>query len=311
VDGSTGRDGLDLVNTRDVLIEDSRIEGSDDALCFKTIKNSGLHAYPSYRVTVRRSEIASTWCNAIQFGSATELSMSDFAFSDLTIHTARKAAIGVISMDGANVARLSFTNIAISGNVATPIYVKLGNRVDCEDGKGGCWEVGSIADVNFTNVSAVGWGNVSNPKPGHRRGYTATLEGLNASHRIGPIRLSGVTLLSPGGGVASDSRVDPPVSPLDYQPRYDGIRPSYGLFARYAHGLDIENTSIGVKQGEEDARPAMVMDAVDAVRLLRLNVDDAACQLEVRNVSGSIPPEVHSCAWSPIKAAAEHASSYY
>ena len=42
VDGSRGRDGLDLVNCQDVLVEDARIEGSDDALCFKTITNNGL-----------------------------------------------------------------------------------------------------------------------------------------------------------------------------------------------------------------------------------------------------------------------------
>ena len=28
IDGKTGRDGLDLVNSRDILVEDSRIEGS-------------------------------------------------------------------------------------------------------------------------------------------------------------------------------------------------------------------------------------------------------------------------------------------
>ena len=42
--GSHGRDGLDLVNCRNVLIEQSRIEGSDDALCFKTIGNDGVYA---------------------------------------------------------------------------------------------------------------------------------------------------------------------------------------------------------------------------------------------------------------------------
>ena len=73
IDGKTGRDGLDLVNSRDILVEDSRIEGSDDGLCFKTQADDGLGAWPARNVTVRRSYLSSECCNAIQFGSRTEV----------------------------------------------------------------------------------------------------------------------------------------------------------------------------------------------------------------------------------------------
>ena len=52
-----GRDGLDCVNCRRVLIEDAAIEGSDDALCFKSIKNGGLEHFPSRDVLVRRCRV--------------------------------------------------------------------------------------------------------------------------------------------------------------------------------------------------------------------------------------------------------------
>lgn len=63
-----------------------------------------------------------------------------------------------------------------------------GNRVKGEDAKGH-WPPGSISDVNFSATRAVSWGNVSQPKHGHSKSYTATIEGLNVSHRVGPIRL--------------------------------------------------------------------------------------------------------------------------
>jgi polygalacturonase len=85
IDGKTGRDGLDLVNSRDILVEDSRIEGSDDGLCFKTQADDGLGAWPARNVTVRRSYLSSECCNAIQFGSRTEVDMSEFSFEDLVI----------------------------------------------------------------------------------------------------------------------------------------------------------------------------------------------------------------------------------
>jgi polygalacturonase len=75
IDGKTGRDGFDLVNCRNVLIEDSRIEGSDDGLCFKTQADQGLGPWKAANVVVRRCYLSSECCNAIQFGSRTEVAM--------------------------------------------------------------------------------------------------------------------------------------------------------------------------------------------------------------------------------------------
>ena len=122
IDGKTGPDGLDLVNSRDILIESSRIEGSDDGLCFvsmhqiiqilhsaarhptsvrcrlmpsvrcwdqKSQADAGLGAFPATNVTVRQSYLSSECCNAIMFGSRTEVDMSDFTFEDLVLGSVR------------------------------------------------------------------------------------------------------------------------------------------------------------------------------------------------------------------------------
>eukprot|EP01052_Picozoa_sp_SAG31_P045731 SAG31_NODE_8473_length_1445_cov_0.657504_1_plen_255_part_10 len=145
IDGSTGRDGIDLVNSRDVMIEDSRIEGSDDGLCFKTQADDGLDAWPASNFTVRRSYLSSECCNAIQFGSRTEVDMRDFSFEDIVIGSGRKSAIGIVSMDSANITQLKFRNVTISGSqIATPLFLKLGNRLKGEDHKAHKpWPVGS------------------------------------------------------------------------------------------------------------------------------------------------------------------------
>ena len=299
VDGRFGRDGMDLVNCRRVTIEDSRIEGSDDGLCFKTIADNGLGRFPMADVVVRRTELLSTWCNAIQFGSATEVDIHNFTFEDLVITGARKAAIGIVSMDSANISGLTFRNIEIHGrNVATPLFVKLGNRIRGEDGKGH-WPPGSISDVNLTGIRAVGWGNVSEPKPGHGTAYTATIEGLNSSHTVGPIRLEGFDLVAPGGGTRGQVLIDPPISPLDYQPRYNGVRPSWGLFVRYVRGLAVVSSSLS--SATFDGRPAMVVDQVHALVLSNTTaggVNAHGCQLSYRNSSGNWT-DASACAWAP------------
>eukprot|EP00936_MAST-01D_sp_MAST-1D-sp1_P002361 g2361.t1 len=308
IDGSTGRDGLDLVNCRRVMVEDSRIEGSDDALCFKTITNDGLDRFPSHDVLVRRSAIGSTWDNAIQFGSASEIDMTNFTIEDVVLTSGRKAGIGIVSMDGARISRLSFRNVTIdSTNVATPLFMKIGNRVDCEDGKGTCWKPGAIGDVNFTDIRARGWGNVSHPKPGHAQAYAPTIEGLNASYRIGPVRFEKLVLEAPGGGTAADAAVDPPLSPLQYQPRYDGRRPSYGLFVRYASDIYVSRSVVRVRAGRPEGRPAVVLDQVQNMQLAdvmlcsRANNSGNACQVEARSSTGNFSEggRIHTCMWRP------------
>ena len=307
VDGGAGRDGLDCVNCRRVLVEDAITEGSDDALCFKSISHDGLGAFPARDVLVRNCTISSTWDNAVQFGSATEVDMSNFTFENVRLGpVARKAAISLISMDGANITGVTFRNVTVGGtDVATPLFVKLGNRAACEDGKGTCGRPGSIADVSFSAVRAEGWGNVSGAKPGHRHSYTLTIEGLNSSFLVGPrIHFDGVHLVAPGGGVAADASRDPPISPLQYQPRYDGVRPSFGLFMRHARGISIRDSVVGVRA--HDGRPAIVADDVqgltmDGVRVDAIGSAATVCQLAIRNSSGNWVDSgaIHSCAWEP------------
>lgn len=52
--------------------------------------------------------------------------------------------------------------------------------------------------------------------------------------------------MAPGGGTASEALVDPPLSPLEYQPRYNGVRPSWGLFVRYVQDLTVVSSALSV-----------------------------------------------------------------
>lgn len=252
IDGSKGRDGIDFVNSRDILIEDSRIEGSDDGLCFKTQADDGLGAWPASNVTVRRCYLSSECCNAIQFGSRTEVDMTGFSFEDIVIGSGRKSAIGVVSMDSANITKLNFRNITIRGSqIATPLFLKLGNRAEGD-------------------IFAPSWGHGSKSKRGS---YTATIEGMNTSHKVGPICLRGFHITALGGGDADAARTDPPSEPEKYQPRYNGERPSWGWFVRHAEGVSFDNCSLAVQK--TDGRPALVLDDVMGVSWTGAAIDTA------------------------------------
>ena len=62
--------------------------------------------------------------------------MRNFSFEDIVIGSGRKSAIGIVTMDSANITELAFKNITIEGDeIATPLFLKLGNRAEGEDGK--------------------------------------------------------------------------------------------------------------------------------------------------------------------------------
>ena len=55
----------------------------------KSQADAGLGAFPASNVTVRQSYLSSECCNAIMFGSRTEVDMSDFTFEDLILGSVR------------------------------------------------------------------------------------------------------------------------------------------------------------------------------------------------------------------------------
>ena len=121
IDGKTGCDGFDLVNCRNVLIEDSRIEGSNDGLCFKTQAGQGLGPWLAANITVRRCYVSSECCDTIQFGSRTEVDIKNFSFSDMVLGSGKKPAISLVSMDSANISNVYFRTSVSKARISLPL----------------------------------------------------------------------------------------------------------------------------------------------------------------------------------------------
>ena len=99
--------------------------------------------------------------------------------------------------------------------------------------------------------------------------------------------------------------MDPPASPSQYQPRYDGVRPCFGLFVRYAVAVTVSRSSLGVASGAFDGRPAIVLDQVDGLRTPHVLIQTAGspCQLEERSSTGNWSG-LEACRWAPNRTTA-------
>jgi polygalacturonase len=240
------RDGWNVISTANVTITNIKVASNDDALVFKSDWALG-QTLPSGHVSVDGATLSSQCCNALMFGSETCGSFTDYTFDHITITGAGKSGLGMVSMDGANISDVHYSDVTMSG-VSSPIMEKIGKRLRC----GGSPSPGHISNVTFTNVTGSG---VASPQ------YSPTLWGLDATHRVTGVTFNGVNLTLPGGSGSVSTGV--PSDNGDYNPNSISARPAYGW---YLHNVDgIQFTDSSVRLAANDARPAVIANAVGTV----------------------------------------------
>ncbi|MFC4015311.1 glycoside hydrolase family 28 protein [Nonomuraea purpurea] len=247
------RDGINLINSWNVTVQNSRIESSDDSIVLKSDYALG-HTYTSQNIRVRDTTVYSHENNALQFGSETCGSFRDIRFDDITVLGGGKAGIGIVSMDGAIIEDVHYTGISLT-KTTTPIFMKIGERRRCP----GSPPAGRIRNIHLTDVTGV---NLTAPEPSGTTGgseLTSTITGTPAVD-IGPdITLDNVRLTVPGDHPASDANRVPGEFLTTYPPRDYGTRPAFGLWARHVQGLSVGNGS-AVRFEDNDDRPAFIVD---------------------------------------------------
>ncbi|GAA0951238.1 glycosyl hydrolase family 28 protein [Nonomuraea longicatena] len=254
------RDGINLINSWNVVLQNSRIEASDDAIGLKSDYALG-RTHTSQNIRVRNTVVYSHENNALQFGSETCGNFRDIRFDDITVLGGGKAGIGMVSMDGAIIEDVHYRNISLT-KTTTPIFMKIGERRRCP----GSPPAGRIRNISVTNVTGV---NLTAPEPSGTTGgseLTSTVTGT-PSVDIGPgITFDNVRLTVPGGHPASDANRVPGEFLTSYPPRDYGTRPAFGVWARHVRGLSIGNGS-AFRLDANDNRPAFIVDDGSDLRL--------------------------------------------
>jgi polygalacturonase len=263
VDSPDDRDGINFINSSNVELADSLIEASDDAVAFKSDYALGKTLVSENNV-VRDTTIKSTENNALQFGSETCGNFRNFTFKNLNITGASKAGLGIVSMDGAVIENVSYTDIKLT-KTASPIYLHVGKRSRCP----GSPPAGRIRNITFKNVTGT---NLTAPRdiPGDPE-YASTLSGRTDAP-IENVTFDNVKLTVPGGHPESDATRNPPENSTEYPPRIYGVRPAFGFWIRHAKNIKFLGSEI--QYDKADGRPAILATdttgtGIDAVKVER------------------------------------------
>jgi polygalacturonase len=240
IDTAGDRDGWNVISTTNVTITNANISANDDALPFKSDYALGAKL-PNGNVTVTNSHLQAGCCNALMFGSETCGDFTHYRFSHITITGANKSGLGMVSMDGADISDVHYSDITMS-NVHSPIMMKIGTRRRCGNSPG----VGHIGDITFDNVT--GTGNTPS--------FSPTIWGQSGSNHVDGVTFNNVDLTVPGGNGTMSTGV--PSDNGDYNPNSLGTRPAYGW---YLHNADnIRFTGSSVRFAADDGRPAVIAD---------------------------------------------------
>ncbi len=143
------RDGIDIVDCHNVLIEDCTIYTDDDCICPKSGHHRGVQ-----NVTVRRCNLKhSGRANGIKFGTMSVGGFKHMYFEDIDIEDISLAGIAIESVDGAEIEDVTFKNIRMK-KVHSPIFIVLAQReVNKEIGTEG-FRMGSIDNLLFQDITA-------------------------------------------------------------------------------------------------------------------------------------------------------------
>lgn len=238
------RDGIDICDCYNVLIENCNIQADDDAVCFKSGNECGCD-----NVLVRNTCIISTMANGIKFGTYSYGGFTNCICEDCIIKDTRTCAISIQSVDGGRIQNLHFRRIIIQ-NVESVFFIIIADKGRTPDW--GTHRIGTIEDIYFDSIDAE---NV-------RRAYGSYLGGYEKGgevYRIQGIYFDRVRVIFKGG------ITDIPQAPPEFENQYPesncfGILPASAFFIRHADTVIFRKCEFQIALPDE--RP--LIDAVDS-----------------------------------------------
>lgn len=238
-------DGIDVVDSRHVVIEGCDIFTTDDAICLKSFDPAG----GVERVRVNGCFLR-TLCNGFKIGSESLGRFRDIMVSDLTIYNPdgdlhdAAAAVALCCMDGGVIENVSLSNIQVR-HARAPFYFVVGKRTVHQQ-EFRFPRAGVIRHVSLAGLMSSG------------AQLPALMSGL-AESPILDVQLSNLQVQSQGGVSAWPETV--PVLPEAYPaPDMFGILPAAGLFAREVEGFSLRDFQF--RASEVDRRPVCAFASV-------------------------------------------------
>lgn len=273
----TNRDGIDIDACADVRVSNCSVNSPwDDGICIKSSYGAGV-LRPVENVTVSDCYVSGFTegtlydgtrervirhrggpIGRIKLGTEASGGFRNIAITNCVFEFCRGLALEQV--DGAVMEDILVSNLVMREVMNAPIFIRLAGRLRAP----GATAPGTAARIAISNVVA------SDVAPEHGI-FIAGLPG----HPVADVSLSGIRLLSRGGGTREDAARTVPEMVRDYpEPMLFGPLPAWGLYVRHAARLQLRDVTLQLAGA--DARPAVELDDVQEPDLAGLRLSGAA-----------------------------------
>lgn len=271
-------DGIDIIDCKNVVISDSKINASDDGICIKSYKrNQEDHQPICDNIHIYNCKVRSS-ASAVKLGTSSFGGFKNVVIENIKVYDTYRSAIAIESWETGIIENVLVRNIQAS-NTGNALFIRLNKRPIYDH-----LPSGSINNVMIQNIKCV----VPFVQPDLY--YDLRGPALPFFHNIFPISISGypdnrvtnisidnIHVIYPGKG--SSTYANAPVSRLQHIPErieeypefsMFGELPAWGLYARHCDGISITNARFKIKS--PDYRPAFVFDDVLNLNLTNIKI---------------------------------------
>lgn len=241
------RDGVDIVDCHNVLIENCDIKSEDDGICFKSGSEFGCKNVIVRNCTIDKLNVRAG--NCFKLGTDGLGYFMNFEVSGLTLKNAfQNTAIVIESMDGAIIDNLNFSDCHIS-NCGQAFFILLADRKRSVPGRKP--RIGAISNIHFSHIN----GN------GFTQQYPSIISGIKG-HKVQNVVFENVKLTLKGGETRNDQIV------MEYDGKYPegsyfGNTPAWAFFVRHTDNVSFINCRF--EKENPDVRQWLVNENVGEV----------------------------------------------
>jgi len=243
------RDGIDIVDCHNVLIEDSFIQSEDDGICFKSGSEYGCKNIIVRRCVIDKLNVKAG--NCFKLGTDGLGSFMNFDVSELTLKNAyQNSAIAIESMDGAVIDNINIRDSNIT-NCGQAIFILLADRKRTVPNRSP--RIGTISNIHFKNINGTDF----------TQHYPSIITGIQG-HHIQNITFENLDFKVKGGINTTNQTV------MEYDGKYPegsyfGNTNAHGFFIRHTDNVSFTNCKISTNTN--DSRPWIIHENVKNISI--------------------------------------------
>ena len=251
-------DGIDIDGCKNARITNCIVDSDDDGICLKSTSPT-----PCIDVIVSNCVVKSH-CNALKMGTETTGGFQNITFNNCVVSpsidpdpiygTLRgQSAISVEMVDGGFLDGVNINNITIS-ETDCPIFIRLGNRARKHSPTASEQGIGSLKNVNISNVIATTSSKITSNITGIPSAFA---ENISLNNIL-------ITNLSDGSVKEAEMEVREKDSGYPTANMFHDVLPASGFFVRHVKNITFNNVQLFIKG--DNVRPAFIFhDVKDAL----------------------------------------------